>query len=135
MEDPAKDNEYQKAKREAKEFYSRIGHVWCATLNEYVAFNAVGFRHLMRKHGKLRQKSEQKRRFRLLEYAQEILESPDSYFVKERTVEEVVKWRGRKILKNVSAKFWSLKKRKNGRIVNLIVRQLEANQVHFFSIY
>jgi hypothetical protein len=75
MESPAYEESYEEAKRKAKEFYEKIGSIWCPALNEYVIFNRAGLRHLMQKGPAFRPKSEQKRRFALISHAKRVIEN------------------------------------------------------------
>ena len=73
MENPVGENAYEEAEQKAKEFYKSIGRVWCPVLGDYVAFNKIGFRHLLGRGRKPRSRSDQMRRFALLRYAVDIL--------------------------------------------------------------
>ena len=120
MENPARENSYEEAKKKAKELYGDIGRIWCPTLGDYVAFNKMGFQHLMRKGRALRPKGERKHRFRLLPYAKIILEN--------QAMSPVVR-------QEQSATFWSFSAKQGRRTVTLIVRQIHGGKKHFFSIF
>ena len=47
----------------------------------------------------------------------------------------IVKRYGHKMKEFSHAKFWGLANRKNGGIITLVVRQIDAGNKHFFSIY
>ena len=120
MYDPAFLSEYEKEKREAREFYNRIGRVWCPALNDYVVFNRVGFRHLIRKNALPRARNEQRRRFALLPKSAFILTDP--FMIAAHRKE------GR-------FNFWAFTKEHNNRKIKVIIRQIGERQKHFFSIF
>ena len=129
-------DDYEAAKRKAKEFYKTIGRVWCPALGDTVRFTAVGFQHIMRKRGKRRQRDEQKRRFGLLRYAVFILADPDALFIRREKVEQkFVKSFEPKRLFATNARFWSFKQIVDELPVTVLVRQLGNGEKHFFSIY
>jgi hypothetical protein len=113
-------NKFLKIRR----FYQGIGRVWCPVLKEYIDFNKAGFRHLVRKKGILRSHKEQKRRFTLLAYAEEIIGDPQAQYSYEETFKEAI-----------IARFWSFAATKNDFMVTVIIRQLKNGKKHFFSIY
>ncbi len=63
MENLIKRDGYDDAKRRVKEFYARIGSVWCPASNDYVSFKSAGLRHLIRKGKMPRPERDQMRRF------------------------------------------------------------------------
>ncbi|MFC1756615.1 hypothetical protein ACFLZC_00435 [Patescibacteria group bacterium] len=68
---------YKKAKEKAKKVYSKIGRIQCPALNnEFVSFSRLGFNHIMRKGRIPRTRNEQKRRFKLLLFAENIIKNP-----------------------------------------------------------
>jgi hypothetical protein len=88
MENPACKDNYEEAKKKAKEFYGTIGRVWCPVLGDYVLFTRDGFQHLVRRKAIQRPKSEQKRRFSLLTYAEAIVRNPVAKIMyKEKSTE------------------------------------------------
>lgn len=123
-------------KKKAVEFYKKIGHVWCPALGDHIAFNSIGFRHLIRKNGFPRKQSEQRRRFALLPFAEEILKNPSAVILNaKQNAKHSVDNHGKKQAKNVGAAFWVFSDNRNGESIKIVVRQLDRGQKHFFSIY
>ena len=98
----------------------QIVRVSCPKLNASIAFNRIGFRHLIRKGGVRRPRGEQKRRFALLRYAPGIISNPRANVV--------LRTKGR-------AHFWMFQEERGGRMVKVIVRQLRGGKKHFYSIF
>jgi hypothetical protein len=119
-----KENNYEKAKRDAKEFYSRIGQISCPGAGIKIIFNRAGFQHLIRKGKIQRSKSEQIWRFSLLIYARLIIESYDAEITHKT-----------KVLGNTEADFWIFKQRRDEIPVTVVVRRIGNGKAHFFSIY
>lgn len=122
-ENRSKHNNYWQRRMKAKEYYSAIGTIWCKPLNDHVAFNAVGFTHLIRKDGVLRPEKEQVRRFMLLGHAVNIITS-SLKFTEYRTGKELAAF----------AEFWGFEQRINNQVVTVVVRKVGNGQKHFFSI-
>jgi len=119
-----------------KEFYSKIGRVWCPALDDSVVFNSMGFRHLLRKRGKRRPGSEQQRRLALLSHAQDIIADSGVIVTHEKRVAVQSTHRyGEKIEKTTSADFWVLTASRNDETIKIVIRQFEEGNKHFFSIY
>jgi hypothetical protein len=107
-----------------KEAYSKIGRVWCPVLEDFVTFNRAGLQHLIRKRGIMRPKSEQRRRFALLRYAENIIKNPDAIVTHE--------------IKNAElspAEFWMFHREQDDIRITLTIRQIGKGNKHFFSIY
>lgn len=106
-----------------KEEYYKIGTIKCATLNSLVYFNIQGFRHFSKKNGKTRTFIEQRRRFELLKYCKNILESEDikiEYRISKKT-ESV-------------AEFWGLVANIDGRKIRVVLRKINNGRLVFLSI-
>ncbi|MEK7080707.1 MAG: hypothetical protein AAB925_02675 [Patescibacteria group bacterium] len=127
---------YKKAKQQAKQIYSKIGRIKCSALgDEYVFFTSAGFDHLLRKGRIPRTRNEQKRRFTLLPYVEEIIKNPTAKIIYRKTeIKERVNRHGEKILIESIAHFWTLKKKVGDCIIKIVVRQLENKNKHFFSV-
>jgi hypothetical protein len=127
---------YTKAVDKAKRVYKMIGRVKCPALNdEFVAFNNEGLNHIMRKGKNLRPKTEQKRRFALLKYAEPIIINPQAIIEYREEIKKVfVKKQGQKILQESIARFWTFSASVDHCKIKIVVRQLNAGQKHFFSI-
>jgi hypothetical protein len=127
---------YGQAEQNAKDFYKMIGHIHCVILNEDIIFTREGFDHLIGKRGVLRPKSERRRRFALLPLAKEILTDPAAEFTCEK---KPIIYRTRinaaHIKINATAYFWIFKKEYGGKIVTLVIRQINAHPKHFLSIF
>jgi hypothetical protein len=123
MENQKQDPSYREIKEKARLFYKSIGSVWCPALDDEVFFDESGFRHLVQKGRRFRMKSEQKRRFALLKYAREVLESSSKCSENVRGVE------------NSRAHYWKFKKDLDGIAITVVVRQMEGDDKRFLSIY
>src|SRR3989344_5159926 len=75
---------YEKSKQKAKAIYVRIGRIQSPALGDSVAFTSAGFNHLIRKGRIPRPKNEQKRRFALIPYIEQIVKNPKSLLLYER---------------------------------------------------
>lgn len=123
-------------KEEAKEYYSQLGRVWCPALKDYVVFNSMGFRHLMRKRGKRRPNTEQQRRFALLPNARSIIFDPETIAIPgKRTAIQSTHEYGKKIEKVIPANFWVLAVPRKDVPITIVIRQFDKGEKHFFSIY
>lgn len=112
---------YDEVEKKAKAFYAQIGSVPCPKFGgEPVVFNRIGFRHIARKRGMRRPKSEQRRRFALLRYALDMILNLHASVIP--------KTEGR-------VKFWMFREERGGRAVKMIVRQLRGGKKHFYSIF
>jgi hypothetical protein len=129
-------NDYQSVRKNAKDLYSKIGKVWCPTLNGYVYFNHAGFRHLLRKRGYLREEKEQIRRFSLLDTAKTIIEDPSvrALYSPKKTSRRIAQ-HGKKITEHTLVDFWMLNKPNNKSAIKVIVRKMNHGRMHFFSVY
>ena len=136
MENPTNNDSYAEAKRKAKEFYKTIGHVFCPALDDGIAFNSIGFRHLMQKQGNFRIKEEQVKRFSLLLLAKEILENPKADVKHEkRKIIYRTDWRGKKVIKKSFVDYWIFTARWDNKIIRLVARRFGSGKKHFLTIY
>lgn len=136
MEDPVGGENYEEAKRRAKEFYKKIGCVFCPALNDFITFNSAGFRHLVWQGKTLRREKEQMRRFALLSDVKNILN--DFNGNKEyRTTKQILRTdrHGKKIRTEIRIQFWGLIREIDGKRIKVIVRQVGNGRKHFFSIF
>lgn len=86
-----KNEDFEKAKREAENFYSTIDKVYCPCLNEKIIFNAKGLRHLKFKSDRVARKQEdQYARLKLIFLAPQILKKSHTLqgLCQERRFEE-----------------------------------------------
>lgn len=127
---------YFEIKLQAKVLYSKIGRVISPALgNDFVYFNRLGFSHLLRKGHIPRPKSEQKRRLKLLRYAESIVKNPKAKIYYRQTEEKyIINRHGQKILTNSIAKFWTFVEKIEGKEIKLVIRQLGDGNKHFLSI-
>jgi hypothetical protein len=129
-------NDHEETKEKAKSLYLSIGRVWCPALNDYVVFNSIGFRHLMRKHGSLRLKSEQARRFNLIPLAVALIKNMEArIFHEKRTVDHRTYHHEKRKVVSEYADFWVLFGAQGNTPVKVVVRQLKNGEKHFFSVY
>lgn len=127
---------YEKAKQQAKQIYSKIGRIKCPALgDEYVLFTSAGFDHLLRKGRIPRTRNEQKRRFTLLPYVEQIVKNPTAKIVYRKTgTKEKINRHGEKILIESVAHFWTFADKVDDCVVKIVIRQLEGKDKHFFSV-
>ena len=136
MQNPANKNSYDEAKKSAKEFYKTIDCAWCPALNDYIVFNQSGFQHLMRKRGRSRSKKEQKRRFALLLFVENIIRDKNITVQHEKNnILHSAKIGSKRIFKTTMAKFWRITAKRNGKIVKIVIRQIGNHGKHFFSVF
>ena len=127
---------YQNAKLKAKEIYKKIGRVWCPALTDYVYFSNVGFKHLVRKGKRLRSKRDQMRRFSLIPYAANIVTKAKGEILYDEKKEiAIFSEYGEKIKTLPPAKFWTIENNHDKEIIFIVIRQVEMEKKHFFSIY
>lgn len=130
---------YEKSKKKAHRIYAKIGSVQCPIFNdELVSFTSRGFRHLIRKRGRAtRAKTEQKKRFVLLKYAERMVTKP-AHRVKiefeTREITEKVNRYGKKMLVKRSAKAWTIIEDIEGSEVKLVIGQVDGRGKEFVSI-
>lgn len=127
---------YEKAKKQAKQLYSRIGRIKCPALgDEYVFFTSAGFDHILRKGRIPRTRNEQKRRFTLLPYIESIIKNPDTKIAYRKSdIKEKVNRHGEKVLIESVAHFWTFREKINDCVIKVVVRQLANKDKHFFSV-
>ena len=119
--------EYREFVKESYESYKKIEYVECPAFNcEKVFFLKRGFRHLIWKGTKLRSIEEQMERLSLLKYADVII----------KTSQNFKDFNKNKILYKSNSKidFWSFNKVLNNDEIIVVVRQIQGNPKHFFSI-
>ncbi len=136
MENPAANDGHEQAKKKAKAFYKTIGHVWCPALNDHVRFSTAGFHHLAWKQNYPRRKSEQIKRFAFISDAKAIIASRTTITEHRMTDASYDTYRrGKRKITVSTANFWSLTKKRNGKAITVIIRQLKGGEKHFFSVF
>jgi hypothetical protein len=124
MENSDDKGNYGEAKRKAKEFYRKIGRIWCPALYDYVSFTRAGFQHLIRRKKIQRPKSEQERRFSFLFYAETVVQNPKA----------IISYK-KKSIGYTQAELWIFKQKINDVFITLVARRIGKGKIHFFSIY
>lgn len=128
---------YEKTKAKALSIYKKIGAVTTPALNgDLVFFTRTGFNHLtLAKGRKLRPKNEQKRRFRLLVYAKQILINPKATILyREQEIKYKINRHGQKKSITGIRKFWTFVDIIKGTKIKLVVAQVENHKKEFLSI-
>lgn len=128
---------YNKAKEKAKEIYGKIGRIESPALNgEYVAFTSKGFDHLMRKGRIPRTRNEQKRRFVLIQYAEQIIKNPKAKILfRQNETKRKVNRHGEIITLTSLASFWTFAEKINGCTIKVVIAQFRKDgQKEFMSI-
>lgn len=127
---------YEKSKNKAKNIYTQIGRIKCPALgNDYVSFSRAGFNHLVRKGRIPRTRNEQKRRFVLVPYIENIVKNPKAkIFYKQGVAKYKSNRHGEKILIESKAHFWAFEEKIKDCKIKVIVRQLDNRDKHFFSV-
>jgi hypothetical protein len=128
---------YEKTKAKALGIYRRIGAIPAPAFNgELVFFTRIGFDHLtLAKGRKLRSKNEQKRRFRLLVYAEQILKNPKAIILyRGQEVKYKINRHGQEILLTGTGKFWTFTESIEGTRIKLVVGQIGDQKKQFISI-
>lgn len=110
--------------KEFRKEYSKIRHIECAAFNgEKVFFNRHGMTHLTKKGRVPRNDKDILRRFFLFQFVHSILRNEKIvYEYRENSTNTVV------------ARFWTIKRKINGRIVKVLIRQFNDGTKHFFSV-
>jgi hypothetical protein len=129
-------DDYETAKRTAKEFYRTIGCVWCPALGDYIAFTDIGFRHLIWRKQWPRPRKEQIQRFVLLPCAPNIVENAlvcGEYRASKQ--KRTVKWHGGEIGSTPPVQFWALAGGSHATPIKVIIRQIGNGKKQFLSIF
>lgn len=106
---------------EYKKIYRLYSAMHCKQINETVYFNYQGFRHLIRKYGKVRPRKEYTRKFKLFMLNIESLQ-----------YEKFKVGISKSINNNGVAEFISLSS--SSLKVKIILRRINKGRLHFFSI-
>lgn len=126
---------YEKAKERAQEIYKKIGSVKCPALGSHVAFSRSGLNHIIRKGRIPRTRNEQKRRFTLLPYVENIVKNPTAVILyKKEIIKERVNRHGEKVLMESVAHFWTFVEKIEDCTIKVVIRQLNNKAKHFFSV-
>jgi len=135
MEDLA---EYEKVKEEAREFYTKIGRIFCPALNQAIHFTRDGFNHIIYQKGaKERDKAAQMSRFRLLPLAVKLVAQASTYQEYEKTVKEfeVKNKKKKRVIKNKPVCYWGLIGIIENRKLKVTIKQEGHNgPLRFWSV-
>lgn len=119
------------AVRTAKTRYKKTTYVESpAFANEKVYFRDSGFNHLIRKGKRLRSEKEIIRRLHLLHHVTHIVKSAGKY----TEYREIIKERPGNTQSISVARFWSLVHIVQGKEIRVIIRQINKEPKHFFSV-
>ena len=122
MENPAIFDDHKKEIAIAEALYFGFGCVWCPTLDDFVYFGKLGFRHLIRKGRKFRTRNEQCRRLALLPYTPIILKDKSAILDADNRYTEKIK-------------YWTLKAPYKKDDITVVVMQIKQGKKYFVSIY
>ncbi len=126
---------YEKSKKLAKKIYSKIGRIPCPAFNgELVAFTSEGFNHLVRKGRIPRTRNEQKKRFALIPYIEEMIKNPQTITFRQTEEKYTVNRHGKNILMTSTANFWTFHNNIKDCNIKLVIRQIHHGQKQFQSI-
>jgi hypothetical protein len=127
---------YDKSLKKARKLYKSIGSIPCPALNdELIAFNNEGFNHLVRKGRIPRPHNEQKRRFCLIPYIEEIIKNPASTMVFNRREEKYyVNRHGTQVLITSEVSYWRFYTKIDGCTIKVVIRQRDGGNKTFFSV-
>jgi len=111
-----------------RSWYKKIGKVFCPTMNEWVIFNAKGFRHLRYDgSGVLRSQEQQVYRMHLFQFLVGVLDSPDPAVEYKK---QYSKYEGRNV------EYWAIKQNVADRKeVVVILRRIGTGNITFYSIW
>jgi len=132
-------DDFEIVKRDAEDFYAKVGEIFCPYFNEKIAFNAKGLRHLKFKtDGQARTSQDQYARLKLIYLAPELLRQSrlvqgiwrTRTFEALKTNETNGKWK--RVMKDV-AFFEFIAVIKNVR-VKVIIKEVLGGEKHFWSV-
>lgn len=119
------DEKHEDFIKEAKEKYKNIRKIKCLAFgDEYIYFKREGFNHLLRKGDSYRDVFEQRERLLLIDLIAPLLTSQKTYFSYRKSVKS-----------ESTAHFWEFIGSYNDKIVAVIIRQINNNSKHFFSVF
>ncbi len=129
------DESYKLLFLKTKEYYFSIRKVRCPLLNnEWVYFSRKGFEHLIRKRRFLRPIPDQIRRFYLLKYAKQVIESARTYEYKDAKNFVKVKRNKQKVKEITTVQFWTLSHSIHRHVIKVVIIQEGNGRRHFLSI-
>lgn len=110
-----------------RNWYKKIGKVFCPVLNEWVIFNAKGFRHLLYNgNNKIRTNNEQIYRLNTLNESIRVISQ----------VEKVLKFQVRySKTERREVSYWRIEKVVNNQLVTVILRKIGTGNITFYSTW
>jgi hypothetical protein len=126
---------FNSIKKNADNFYKKIGKVYCPALSDLVYFNSKGFNHLMFKNKSQRTQKEQAIKFKSLAIGKEIISISTTYQEYDECLQEMqIKCFKKKINKTLLVKYWGLVAIIRNFRVKAIIRQVSNGKKHFWSV-
>lgn len=127
------------AKERAKKIFASLNHIACPFFDgELITFNRHGYNHLIRRGARLRSRSEQLIRLRLIEFAEHILKNHDGLttveFRESYETPQAVNRENTIILKSKPIKSWGFVSTIDDTKITLVISQTEGKQKEFLSI-
>ena len=131
-----KEEDFEKIKKEAEEFYETIGEIYCPYFSEKIAFNVKGLKHLKFKTDqRARPRNDQYARLKLLRLAPEVLKL-------SRTVQGISE-KKKFEFQNINSRWEHVARLvkhyefiavlKSIRL-KVIIKEVEGGQKHFWSV-
>ncbi len=106
---------------EKRSWYQKVGKVFCPVLNEWVIFNAKGFRHLRYDGtGKARSEKEQYYRLTVLKGSVQVIQE----------AKEITEFQERS-----SGKYWEISSVVNNQKITVILRKIGSGPIIFYSTW
>jgi hypothetical protein len=82
-----------------------------------------------------RTKNEQKRRFALIPFVKQILKNPKAVIeYRSNEIQYFTDRHGNKVLTTSVAQFWTFVEKIDGCEIKVVIRQINKNEPHFFSV-
>ena len=126
---------YEKSKEKAKNIYSKIGRLSSPALNNYINFTSIGFNHLIRKGRIPRTRNEQKRRFVLIPFVEQILKNPKAVIeYRSNEIKYYSNRYGNSVLITSFAQFWTFVEEVDSCEIKVVIRQINQGEPHFLSV-
>ncbi len=132
--------QFNQVKREAEDFYQKIGKVKCPYFSDFIHFNFKGWEHLIFKEwNRTRVIDDQYARFRHIKLAPEILGNSKTLqgLLKTQKIEKVkVNKKWQKVLKHITYyEFIAVMDSHGSKVrVKIIVKEIQGGEKFFLSI-
>jgi len=130
------EEDFQKVKNEAEEFYKTIGDVYCPYFKEKIAFNIKGLKHLKFKSDRqARPRKDQYSRLRLIRLAPEVLKQSHTLqgtWQIRRFEDQKTNNRWEQIMKEVT--YYEFIAVVNTVRVKVIIKEVLGGEKHFWSV-